>query len=68
MDRIELFESVNQNSSNWRLVVEEGELDVNVPQSAVVASMDPPANLHKRNLGDKIKAFPDGMIVAKRSC
>ena len=25
MDRIELFESVNQNSSNWRLVVEEGD-------------------------------------------
>ena len=23
MDRIELLESVNQNSSNWRLVVEE---------------------------------------------
>ena len=25
MDRIELLESVNQNSSNWRLVVEEGD-------------------------------------------
>jgi len=29
MDRIELLESVNQNSSNWRLVVEEGDKELN---------------------------------------